>query len=489
MKKDKIALLIAIAAMGLASCGGGDTSSVDSSSTDEMTSVTGESSTNPVDLNWPGDEIASLVSSILGTDTAIPDPSEALDEGRTYEVTSDDASITVTASGDFTGYADDAAEAGWIEIIPTVDGDPTHLHDEGETLVIELSDYDEENDETVLTIKANDDFYTAWPETVIEEALKDVATTDSPLTLPAATDFEYIHIQESDGAFELDLYGVENANSYGSIVAADSNFYSSYFYSNTYVAKDMGYAVTCNDWTLAINARFEIVVQPVSALFETDWDDIAATAAANYSRLYQGDATALLPEPSGDWDIAYLEDAIEADENYYGIYFFGYDDNGRATSLADSYKNDLSNDDNWVYSRDLQAYIDKDTMTIAAFVYEDSSYGTQVRLKGSDYSAFIQQENEYPLIGMFSGTYSDDNGDSGACILYFSSETEGWVRFTPTGGSRQTTTFTYVLSGRDVILTADEITGCALFYDSSEDAISGTLTVSGVTYEVDTPRL
>ncbi len=382
-------------------CGCGETpieessfsSMEESSSFIEESSSEEPSSSEEILLNWPGDEIASLVSSIFGSVAEIPSPTYELDEGRTYEVTSDDASITIAASGDFSVYAEVAIEAGWVEVDgPTIYEGLTHLHDEDGIIAIEVLPYDEDSDSTTITIEENGNYFGSWPKAYIEEALKIVAGKNDPVIIPEGTGFTYIYATAGSLTtgypyLEVDVYGYEDTEAYAEAVDEDSGFFPSYYYTNAYVTSDMEYSVIWNLYSTSYGSEFAIVCRPTESVFHTGWERIANTVADYYSRLSSENPSALLPEPSEDWDIGFLVNRISS-YGYYCVYFIKYGSDGLPISQSEAYMDDLENSEDWVYRSDLGGYIDAETKTLLITVSDaDSNWGTLIRVQGGDYSS------------------------------------------------------------------------------------------------------
>ncbi len=293
MKAKAIFLFLALTAIGLSSCGDDtsvdsdestsslsgvseETSSIESESSEspkESSSLDETSSEEPIDTTptydvtlqyeeWPAGEIADLLYQYVGSTVEIPAPSEELSAGRTYDVYGNASygAIQIEAAGDFTGYIEEAAEAGWLKAGIQVYANAEFLNSPDLTLQLLVFHYDEEDGYTTLQIAKSSSYYAGWPTEAVATAMNSVIGNDA-VALPPITTGTLYTVTNNGNFFDVASY-TTLISDYEPILTEASFAYDEA--NDIYVDPKSSYGIELTELTQNGDTRLRIRVRKIS---------------------------------------------------------------------------------------------------------------------------------------------------------------------------------------------------------------------------------
>ncbi len=428
--KYRLPLLLAIAALGLASCGeAGGTSDESSllSSSEETSETASESTTSeepietgsseePIDTssseessttteyNWPTWMIAGYLVSHLGYrgEYSIPTPSAELDAGREYNLQTGAIYtsqydyfdvIRITAEGDFTAYGEEVkATEGWTSIPYYENNGEYLLYSADYNLEIYVSSYDSTSDNTIIDIELSQGYYAGWPEEILEGLFGDLVGEGST-PLPAIEDVEmFLTAGTSSGYFLLNVYSDTDADGYAEILKENGFLDMTYLTYEYYVAPEIEYLVLVDDTYWSYYGFITIRIYSPSYAFDIPEtaDDIDFWVSLYVEWYVNENIQASLPSAHDvDFDLATFSSSYSA--GYVRIWFWKWRD-GELVDLTDEYAALLDGDSDWTYSADLDGYIDTATATAAITLEGPEAEGDPsllVKVQSGDYSEYL----------------------------------------------------------------------------------------------------
>ncbi len=484
MKKTVFALLISL--LGLSACGG--SASPKSSSIESIDS----SSSEEIPFNWPADDIAALVSSVLGSDIAIPEPSEELDAGRDYVVEAVGKTIEITASGDFTGYVDEAISAGWIKVDASiVYGETVHLHDGTGTIAIEVDPYDEETDTTLVTILENGNYYGIWPSVQIEEAMETLLGTGFT-ALPSFDGATFYNLYQGDGYCGVFAFGLDLETVAETISNASFNLYRTYTSAKIFFDPLFSYRLTIQEYS-DYGGYTAIEVAELGDTYLKDWPTETAANAVTY---LSSESETVIPEPT-DYDLIVIDDNLSY--SWIRFHVLSFDEGALATDIAEDYIALLSSTESgWLYIEERDIYTDTSTYSLGlSILVDESTYNSSYTIQLSRFDASDYVNKDDVDASAIAGTYvgvalnTSEGQEDYDIVLTIEDDGGGSLVFYRQGSDAAWYTYTVSCTYEDGVFSMNYKIGFTfsntvnLDYDETNRTIEGTMSLAdGYTYKI-----
>lgn len=349
---------------------------------------------------FPEEKYLSRVEGTLGIELeSIPEPEGTV---STYLWTGMDSSYNsypmMTIEGaTAASYCATLDEAGWMDNLSDMAGEGAYYYiAPGEEFGALIYD---DVDGLVIQGMANA-FAVSFPLDEIKALLAEYGTTlTSEIPVP---DFPVDYYEPIDywGSVYLYAYptdGLDHSQDYvGQLLAAG-------YVATAYIDGEYYYKAPDGDVMICVSydpdyKSVDIFIQPYSENYTISWDDVDASADEAIAAISAGEATAVLPEATFDWNFATFYPYDEDYGAYWNVDLQDIGENGTYVAHAADYKAIMDASDDWAYDDILDLYYDVATETVAVYFYDDEDYGFSIYIE-----AYVPPLDAFPVDDVVAG--------------------------------------------------------------------------------------
>ncbi len=434
MRFKKLPLLLAIAGLGLSSCGEfAPEESLDSSVDFEETAtseifdssseepIESTSSEEPIETTssdeepeeddidwqegWPEEEIAAYLADYVGYagEYSVPVPSDSdgkftIETKRLMYSSSYSNVIEVLAKGDFTDYADEVAvAAGWNDVEwYSLRKGYSLLHTSDFELEIRVLAYDEEADTTKVHILPSQGEYGLWPEEQIAEEMTRILGTSTYIPLPAFDNGTMYQMYYQGTYFFIDVYGLDSIEQYTRLL--DGFTYNEWWKYYGYHDPLLEYLVAIVDYIeMDTSLRIFIYGNDYLGLYNSNeyfaFSELVTTYYGYLTPLY--DVAASMHVLGSGWTLAtatYTYDSTTYTYSDFTVLYWGWDrKTGVAEDYEEEYRSGLLSDSAWLYVESIDTFVDTGSGQVGLTVGTDQGADLSIYVSQGDWTEYLPE--------------------------------------------------------------------------------------------------
>ena len=333
---------------------------------------------------WPAEEITALIETATGVPGVVL-PVPTLDGERSYATymgydSYDTPYALVDISGNAAAYSEDLEAAGWKEVEGAIDFGRYYASPD-DAISLFLIDYDFNTGFTTLQIGVNT-LLTQWPAATVGEFLDTLAADGEATPLPALpnpVNFYQVDDYASYGIYYIYAYGEDQVDAYVQVLL-DAGFTAA-----AYIDGEFYYGDPKGDYLVNVAydpdyGTTDIYLSAWEDNYVTEWP---ADTIADQLKVYSPESTAVLPEPTFEWQFGTIYVFVE--DGSFNIDLIDLADDGTFVPHADEYAAQLNAaDSGWTYDATKEAWFDA-TGKVMVTVFDDPDYGTSIYMESVPY--------------------------------------------------------------------------------------------------------